>query len=278
VAPSYQRHPFEGALVRSIVAPVFRACFGLRLAQPTARDFACSRRFVEHTLAPGAWTADAGDAGIDLWLAATAASNEFHVCEAPLGARMRATRDDAPDLSTTLGQVVGSLFGEVERRAPTWHRTRGSRRPANCGAAAGPISNPPPVDPSRMMESFRLGYRELAAVWSDILPPAAILELRRLAAATDATFHLDDRVWARIVYDFAVGYRLRVIAREHLLGALTPIYLGWLASFVLAVRRASSSADEIDARAETLCEVFEAEKPYLISRWRWPERIQPSRF
>jgi hypothetical protein len=257
---------------------VFRACFGLRLGQPTARDFACSRKFVEHTMAPGIWTADAGDAGIDLWLAATAASNEFKVCEAPLGARTRVVRDDAPDLSTTIGQVVGSLFGEVERRAATWHRTRGSRSVANCGVATGPIPDPPAVDPSRMIESFRLGHRELAAVWSDILPPAAILELRRLAAAREDAFHLDDRIWARIIYDFAVGYRLRVIARDHLLGTLTPLYLGWLASFVLAARRSSSSADEIDERAEALGAVFEAEKPYLISRWRWPERIQPSRF
>jgi len=28
-------------------------------------------------------------------------------------------------------------------------------------------------------------------------------------------------------------------------------------------------------RIERLCEVFEAEKPYLISRWRWPDRFAP---
>jgi hypothetical protein len=278
VAPAYRRHPFDGALVKSIVAPMFRACFGLVVRHPTAPEFACSRRFVEQTVAPGAWTVDAGDAGIDLWLAVTAASNGFQVCEAPLGARTRAAREDAPDLSTTIAQVVGALFGEVERRASTWHRTRGSRPVATCGVDAGERPDPPAVDPARLIDSFRLGHRELAAVWSEILPPATILELRRLAAMPESAFQLNDRLWARIVYDFALGYRLRVIAREHLLGALTPLYLAWLASFVLTARRSSASADEIDALAGRLGDAFESEKPYLISRWRWPERIPPSRF
>jgi hypothetical protein len=30
-----------------------------------------------------------------------------------------------------------------------------------------------------------------------------------------------------------------------------------------------------DERLERLCEAFEAEKPYLISRWRWPDRFTP---
>jgi hypothetical protein len=29
-----------------------------------------------------------------------------------------------------------------------------------------------------------------------------------------------------------------------------------------------------DARLERLCLAFEAEKPYLIARWRWPERFR----
>ena len=29
-----------------------------------------------------------------------------------------------------------------------------------------------------------------------------------------------------------------------------------------------------DARIDRLCTVFETQKPYLISRWRWPERFR----
>ena len=48
VAPRYRRHPFDGALTKSIVQPVFRACFGLRIEQPMATDFGCSQRLLEH--------------------------------------------------------------------------------------------------------------------------------------------------------------------------------------------------------------------------------------
>jgi hypothetical protein len=87
---------------------------------------------------------------------------------------------------------------------------------------------------------------------------------------------MDDRLWARTIYDFILGHRLRVIARDHLLRSLTPLYLGWLTSFILAGRDASESA--IGALLERTCQAFEDEKPYLISRWRWPEQFRPVRF
>ena len=37
----------------------------------------------------------------------------------------------------------------------------------------------------------------------------------------------------------------------------------------------AASAEAVEARIERLCENFETEKPYLISRWRWPERFRP---
>ena len=57
----------------------------------------------------------------------------------------------------------------------------------------------------------------------------------------------------------------RTVAREHLLRALTPLYLGWVASFVLEVQPAG--APEVEERLERLCLTYEAHKPYLIARW-----------
>ena len=45
-----------------------------------------------------------------------------------------------------------------------------------------------------------------------------------------AAFRMPDSLWARIVYDFLLAYRLRTINRGHLLGALIPLYLAWVAS------------------------------------------------
>ena len=51
------------------------------------------------------------------------------------------------------------------------------------------------------------------------------------------------------------------------------LYLAWVASFVLEVADAGRDADR--GRLERLCGAFEAEKPYLLARWRWPDRFNP---
>jgi hypothetical protein len=276
VAPRYRRHPFDGALIRSIVQPVFRACYGLQLQQPIATDFGCSRRLLEHVLNDDIWPGDADHTPIDLWLTATAASSGFQVCEAIVGSRRRGAREESQDLSGTIAHVVGGLFSELERRAAVWHRVRGSTAVPLFGTLPTDPLEVPAINPAPLLESFRLGYRELGGVWAEILPPSTILEFKRLAAVPEEAFRMDDRLWARTIYDFALGHRLRVIARDHLLRSLTPLYLGWLTSFIVGAR--NRSENEIEARLEQTCQAFEAEKPYLISRWRWPERFRPMKF
>ena len=75
------------------------------------------------------------------------------------------------------------------------------------------------------------------------------------------------------MYDFALGYRLRTLNRTHLLGALTPLYLGWVASFVNEA--AANPVFDAPARQEKLARAFEEGKPYLVRRWRWPDRFNP---
>jgi hypothetical protein len=60
--------------------------------------------------------------------------------------------------------------------------------------------------------------------------------------------------------------------QDHLLRSLTPLYTGWLASFILQMRNASLA--QIQERGEQVCLGFESEKRHLISRWRWPERLR----
>jgi hypothetical protein len=138
-------------------------------------------------------------------------------------------------------------------------------------AAAG-LPQASPVETERLIESYRLGYRELRDIWTWVLPPRTIVELRKLVELPSSRFRFADELWARVVYDFVLGYRLRVLPRDHLLRSLVPLYSGWLASLILEVGDAGAAAAE--QRVEDLCTVFELQKPYLISRWRWPERLR----
>jgi hypothetical protein len=272
IVPSYSRHSFAGALVHGAVYPMFRALYGAQLRSPMGSDFGCSPRLIEATSSDPIWESDSGQLGIDLWMAATAVSGGFRIAQAPFGPKLTGERHEL-DLSTTIVQVFGFLFGDMERRVQVWHRIRGSRLVARFGDVPQTAPEQPEVEIERLLESFRLGYRELQAVWAEVLPPLATLQWRRLAGAGLDEFRVEDALWARTLYDFAMGHRLRVIARDHLLRSLAPLYLAWLASFVLELRHATPEAAE--ARIERLCLAFEAEKPYLISMWRWPERFRP---
>src|SRR5690606_8307570 len=216
------------------------------------------------------WDTDMGQVGIDLWLAASAASGGFRLAEA--AAPAPAEERKGLDLDTTVAQLIGMLFSDMERRARVWQRVRGSRPVPRFGH---PERQPeaPEVNVEAFVETFRLAHREMQEVWAEVLPPLAILQWRRLAAVPLESFRVEDRLWVRTVYDFAMGHRLRVIARDHLLRSLAPLYLAWLASFVEEVRHAPMETAE--ARLERLGSVYETEKPYLLSQWRWPERFKP---
>jgi hypothetical protein len=158
--------------------------------------------------------------------------------------------------------------------AASWQRVKGSQ------ALRWHGEPPPPPradgghpDAGPMIAAFRLGFQELGRLWSALLPPQTLLALKRLAGASEETFHIDDGLWARIVYDFAVGYHLAVMDRALLLKSMAPLYLGWAGGFVREARDLEPEA--VEARVERLCRAYEAAKPYLISRWRWPDRFNP---
>lgn len=267
VSPYFARRVNEGAITRGIVYPTFRALYGVRLRQPAAAEFGCSGRLLAYFLDQDFWDVERAEAGIDLWLAVAAACGEFRICETSLGARAT-SRDTSSDLSTTLAQVVGALFADVERRVDVWQRPQQTVSIPIAGSV--PEIEAATVNADGLIESFRLGYRELREIWMSVLPSRTIVELRKLTEAPPDRFRFDDRLWASIVDDFALGYGLRLMPHDHLLRSLTPLYTGWLASFVLQMNGASLA--QIEQRVEQVCLAFEAEKRYLISRWRWPER------
>ena len=124
-----------------------------------------------------------------------------------------------------------------------------------------------------MVESFQLGNRELQEVWGLVLPPSTLFELRKLARLPVEQFRIPDELWVRIVYDFAIAHRLRTISRDHLLRSMTPLYLGWVASYAQDLK--ASGAPTSEGRLERLSLAYEVGKPYLVSRWRWPDRFNP---
>lgn len=273
VMASYATGPFDALLNNSILAPLSRALYGKRVRFPLAPDFALSPRMAAR-LAISAHHAG-NTATPVLWPGTVAAGLDAPVHEARL-TMQHPSPATGLDLSAVIAQLVGSAFTEMEVHAPLWQRIRAGQVPAaksGLGSAASAATEAATIDTASMVKSFLLGSRSLQDVWGMLLPPVTLLDLKRLTLMAPDKFRIPDELWVRIVYDFALGYRLRTINRTHLLGALTPLYLGWVASFVNEA--AADPSFDAEARAERLARAFEDGKPYLVRRWRWPDRFNP---
>jgi hypothetical protein len=272
VMPRYTRQKMEGLLNRSILSPLSRALYGERLQNPMGPDFGISGNLLQRILAP----ADRKRAGSAVHpvacIASTAACYGLQVCESYLGMRVQPATNWA-DLSTLLALVLEPVFNEVERNAVFWQRIRGSKHVPWFGTPEPDSGEAGPVDIQRMVETFQLGTQNLQEVWGTVLPPTTLLDLRRLARLPAAQFRMPDDLWASIVYDFVLGYHLRTISRDHLLRSITPLYLGWIASYANELESAGPA--QVESQMERLSVAFESRKPYLLSRWRWPDRFNP---
>jgi hypothetical protein len=176
------------------------------------------------------------------------------------------------DFNALFATVAGSLFADIDAKATFWQRARNLPfRPTS--QPIPPLSVPEaPDEIHSMVEAFRLAQGNLQEIWSLVLPPQTRLALKKLAQLPPDAFLMEPDLWARVVYDFTLAFHLRTLNRSHLLGAMTPIYLAWVASHLRTVADDPTRA----ARAiEDTAQAFELEKSYIVSRWRWPDRFNP---
>jgi hypothetical protein len=272
VTPAYVFHKFETILNNSILYPLTRSLYGKRIRNPLGPDVGAAPRFMRSVLGLDSIRGKPGNVRVALPVGPEAASRNHSICEANLGDRKNPPVD-WKNLSSLLADVLGGMFLAMERDAPLWQRVRGSEPIPVVGDPLPYVQETVAVDVRRFIEPFQLGFRNLQEIWGLVLPPKTLFELQRLSRMSADQFRMPDELWVRVVYDFSLGYHLRTISRDHLLRALTPLYLGWVASYALEAEH--MTAYEAHHRLERLCEAYEAGKPYLVSRWRWPDRFNP---
>jgi hypothetical protein len=264
----YELGPREGLINSAILYPVTRALFGVRPRFPLAIDLGLSLRMSERLASVAQKFTAANQPEALLWPVSEASLAGFSIDEVEAGPRIF-PQPSTTDLNTLLAEIAGSLFADIEAKAAFWQRARPIQTARRIVIRADASEGPADVKP--MLDTFRLAYTNLHEIWSLFLPPASLLGLKRLSQMPAAAFRMPDALWVRIVFDFVLAYRLRTINRGHLLGALTPLYLAWVASHLLL----AESGTAPDKHIETLAAAFEADKPYLVSRWRWPDRFNP---
>ncbi len=265
--PRYRLGPRDGLVNSAILYPVTRALYGARTRYPLAIDFGLSARMAERLAAVAQSFTSSGQSDAILWPVAEATAANWTISEVEVGARAL-PHPATTDVNVLLAQIAGSLFADINTKASVWQRVRTvSARPLTLDTA--PAGGWPDVTP--MLEAFRLAYTNLSEIWALVLPPNTLLGLKHLSQLPPTSFRMSDALWTRIVYDFVLAYRLHTINRGHLLGALTPLYLAWVASHIIL----ASGGTPPEQHIEELAATFESDKAYLVSRWRWPDRFNP---
>ncbi len=269
--PRYQADTGEALVNSALLYPLTRALFGADIRFPLPLDAGLSRRMLSR-LEVGIERLGPPSENTLVWPVADASVAGFSVRQTEGGLRALPRPQDA-DLNSLFPAVTGSLFADVEAKANFWQRARVLPvRPPFPNPGASATTEPDAIEEIRSLtDGFRLAFNNLREIWSLVLPPQSLLALKKLSGSPAESFSFPPSLWARTVYDFALAFHLRTLNRGHLLGALTPLYLAWVASFL----RISHDEAQTSYMLEITAAAFEQEKSYLVSRWRWPDRFNP---
>jgi len=270
VTPIYLRHKYDGTITNHIAYPMIRTLGGLRVRQPIGGDFGFSGRLARAFLSEKLWTDKVGNFGIDIWMTTIAVARQFNVCQTFLGTpKEHRTKDPASDLSPMFIQVVSTIFDLMIDFEYLWKYVGESRPSAIYGFGAGMERQPPPVHVSTaaLFESFRSGAGSHAGLWREILPATEYPRVQELLDIDrEERFVYPSSLWARILFDFAVAYKLADEAgREEIMEALIPFYHSRVLNFVNKTRDMDTA--EAEDYLDEFQRVFEGEKYYLIERW-----------
>ncbi len=264
--PNYTLPPHTGLVNSAILYPLTRALFASPVRFPLTIDLCMSLQMAERLASAADRLTTVNQSDAILWPTNEALVAGLSIDEVAVGTRLL-PQPAEPNVNAILSLVTGSLFADVDAKAAFWQRPR--RMPSEHRPRSAALPGDGTVDIVPMVEGFRLAFTNLQEIWSLVLTPNSLFGLKRLSVVEPAAFRMPENLWARVIFDFLIAYRLRTINRGHLLGALIPLYLAWVAGHINVTASGISPEMHVDAVAAA----FEADKPYIVSRWRWPDRF-----
>jgi hypothetical protein len=270
--PRFNIGPSDSLVNSALLYPLTRALFGADIHFPLPIDAALSPRMAQRLASSAQRLIAINQGGSLLWPAAEASVAGLSIREIDAEGTLPPSPPQV-DFNTLFGSVAGSLFTDIEARASFWQRARPLPvRPLSTPFAPSIEAEIVSPDILSIIENFHIAQANLQEIWSLVLPPQSRLAFKKLSQLPPSAFSMDPALWARTVYDFCLAFHLRTLNRNHLLGAMTPLYLAWVASHLRSVADDPTRAQK---SIEQTAAAFESEKSYFVSRWRWPDRFNP---
>jgi len=268
VAPLYVRHKYDGTITNGIAYPMTRALYGRRVRQPIGGDFGFSGKLGAVYLKSDIWGKAASHFGIDIWMTTLAINQRVRICQSFMGRpKIHRTKDPGAHLGPMFREVVGTMFSMMTHFDSFWRKIKYSRPTAIYGFGLGEVEMPPKVevDIQNLLHKFRSGFDEYNDIWREILKKDVYRKLLEISNMKEIEFNFPTDLWARILFDMAVGYRDAIIEQDLMMDSLIPLYFGRTLSFVKKTKR--MSIKEAEEAIEEDCMTFEMTKPYLLQRW-----------
>jgi|GraSoiStandDraft_30_1057271.scaffolds.fasta_scaffold35890_2 hypothetical protein len=264
VTPLYSRNRFDGLLMTNLLYPMARAIYGWRVREPYASEFGFSGRLASQFLSREIWNDEAWRTGPEIFFTLAAIAGNFRLHQAFLGPKILTERSSA-DLVPALRQTVGVLFSSLDPNFSVWSSKTSSQSVPTTGPDGEFTLEPLRVNRKRLRDMFAAGVAELEPVFRSILTPGTLAELQRIAALDEDEMRYSPSLWVQTVYEFAASYHKSVIARDHIIQALAPLFRGRVFTFLMENR--NGSAEDVEKNVESLCLEFETRKPYLLEHW-----------
>jgi len=271
VNPYYSRDKHDGTITNSLVYPMTRMLYGLRIRQPIGGDFAFSNGLLQIFTRKTYWDnyPYICKFGVDIWMTTTAINEGFRVCQAVLGAKIHDDKDPGRQLADMYVQVVGTMFELIGYYEFRWKKITTSVQGTIFGDYKFFEIEKIDVNTEKLIDQFTEGYKKYKKVWKDIFSKNTYQEFKELVnESPNNVIHLSVELWAKIVYEYASAYNFIIKEeKEILLKSMLPLYFLRTASFI---REAEHLNYEIaDAIVEGDAGVFERLKMYFRNRWSY---------
>ncbi len=268
VAPLYARHKYEGVFTNGIVYPLTRSLYGRRVRQPIGGEVGFSGELAKAFMESDCWTESVGRFGITIWTTTLAMRSRLAVIQSFMGkSKLHSARDMFQEVEHIFADVMITMFDLMCSYENFWAEVKWSRPTAVFGFGVGDVDLPRPVDidARKLAELFTSGLGQYSDTYSKILDPQNLSKLQEVSGMPQEIFEFPTGLWSKILYDYSVAYRDRLVPAGQLLNSLIPLYYGKTFSFVLETQYMNTQ--QVEEFIEDQCLQFEKTKPYLLERW-----------
>lgn len=273
VAPIYVRHKYDGTITNNVVYNLTRALYGKRIRQPIGGDFAISSDVIKFYIDQDVWETDVARFGIDIWMTTSVVAHNFRICQSNLGVKIHDAKDPSQHLAPMFRQVMWTVFSLMEEYEGYWKNAKGSVPLETFGFEGTLEPETVNIDLDRMIENFKVGFRQFSVLWQDIFSEESFRHISLASDQDPSEFHLPTDAWVRILYELAATFHAWKMNRHKLVDLMTPLYYARVASFVR--QSWNMSSEEAEILVEEQAVRFENQKSFLIDIWDKKKSIGP---